>query len=58
MLSFLFYNLLKTPRAYKRAQEEIDTVIGRNKITLEHIANLPYITAVMRETVCYNHTCP
>ncbi|KAL2014367.1 hypothetical protein VTN00DRAFT_1892 [Thermoascus crustaceus] len=51
MLSFLFYFLLKNPRAYQKAQEEIDTVIGRRKLTIDDIPKLRYINAVMRETL-------
>lgn len=58
MLSFLFYYLLKNPHAYKKAQEEVDTVIGRRKITVEHMSKLPYITAVMRETLRLRPTAP
>ncbi|KAJ5469625.1 Bifunctional cytochrome NADPH reductase [Penicillium diatomitis] len=58
MLSFLFYYLLKTPHAYKKAQEEVDRVIGRRKITVEDMAKLPYITAVMRETLRLKPTAP
>lgn len=58
MLSFLFYYLLKTPSAYKKAQEEVDTVIGKRKITVEDMSKLPYITAVMRETLRLKPTAP
>lgn len=58
MLSFLFYYLLKTPHAYKKAQEEVDRVIGRRKITVEDMSKLPYITAVMRETLRLKPTAP
>lgn len=58
MLSFLFYFLLKTPHAYQKAQEEVDRVIGRRKITVEDMSKLPYITAVMRETLRLKPTAP
>lgn len=58
MLSFLFYFLLKSPTAYKKAQEEVDTVIGRRKITVEDLSKLPYINAVMRETLRLRPTAP
>lgn len=51
MLSFLFYYLLKSPHAYKKAQEEVDRVIGKRKITVEDMSKLPYLTAIMRETL-------
>ncbi|KAJ5115063.1 hypothetical protein NUU61_000822 [Penicillium alfredii] len=58
MLSFLFYYLLKNPNAYKKAQEEVDRVIGRRKIVVEDMSKLPYITAVMRETLRLKPTAP
>lgn len=58
MLSFLFYFLLKNPVAYKKAQEEVDTVIGRRKITVEDLSKLPYINAIMRETLRLRPTAP
>ncbi|CAG7932978.1 unnamed protein product [Penicillium olsonii] len=58
MLSFLFYYLLKSPNAYKKAQEEVDRVIGKRKITVEDMSKLPYITAVMRETLRLKPTAP
>ncbi|KKA18357.1 Fatty acid hydroxylase [Rasamsonia emersonii CBS 393.64] len=51
LLSFLFYFLLKNPHAYKKAQEEVDTVIGRRKITVEDLSKLPYINACLRESL-------
>ncbi|PWY87956.1 fatty acid hydroxylase [Aspergillus sclerotioniger CBS 115572] len=51
MLSFVFYFLLKNAHAYKKAQEEVDRVIGRRKITVDDLSKLPYINAVMRESL-------
>ncbi|PWY92638.1 cytochrome P450 [Aspergillus heteromorphus CBS 117.55] len=51
MLSFVFYFLLKNPHAYKKAQEEVDTVIGRRKITVDDLSKVPYINAVLREAL-------
>lgn len=58
MLSFLFYFLLKNPATYKKAQEEVDTVIGRRKTTVEDLSKLPYINAIMRETLRLRPTAP
>lgn len=46
MLSFAFYHLLKKPSTYRKVQEEVDQVIGHDKITVEHLNKLPYIAAV------------
>ncbi|KAG9252258.1 cytochrome P450 [Emericellopsis atlantica] len=58
MLSFAFYQLLKHPEAYEKAQREVDEVIGKDPITVEHMSKLPYITAVLRETLRVNATIP
>ncbi|TVY39678.1 Bifunctional cytochrome P450/NADPH--P450 reductase [Lachnellula occidentalis] len=58
MLSFLFYNLLKNPAAYHKAQKEIDEVIGRGPITVDHMSKLPYLEGCMRETLRLTSTAP
>ncbi|KAI1266206.1 bifunctional P-450:NADPH-P450 reductase [Xylariaceae sp. FL1019] len=50
-LSFAFYRLLKNPDAYRKAQAEVDEVVGKGPITVEHVSKVPYITAVLRETL-------
>lgn len=51
LLSFLFYNLLKHPAAYQAAQRQVDEVVGRGPITVDHMSKFPYIEACMRETL-------
>ncbi|KAF3492289.1 fatty acid hydroxylase [Arthroderma uncinatum] len=51
LLSFLFYYLLKHPSAYQTAQRQVDEVVGRGPITVDHMSKLPYIEACMRETL-------
>jgi cytochrome P450/NADPH-cytochrome P450 reductase len=46
LLSFVFYNLIKNPAAYRKAQAEVDEVIGTGPINIEHMSKLPYINAV------------
>ena len=46
LLSFVFYYLLRNPAAYQKAQQEVDNVIGKGPITIEHLSNIPYINAV------------
>lgn len=46
LLSFAFYYLLKNPSTYQKVQQEVDQVIGREKIKVEHITKLPYIASV------------
>jgi cytochrome P450/NADPH-cytochrome P450 reductase len=37
LLSFAFYLLIKHPKAYQKAQSEVDNVVGKGPITAEHI---------------------
>lgn len=48
MLSFAFYYLLKHPDAYQNVQREVDRVVGRDRLTVDHISKLPYTAAVRR----------
>ncbi|KAI0113523.1 bifunctional P-450:NADPH-P450 reductase [Nemania sp. FL0031] len=57
-LSFAFYRLLKNPEAYRKIQQEVDEVIGKGPITVEHLSKLPYITAVLRETLRLDSPIP
>lgn len=45
-LSFAFYNLLKHPDTYRRAQQEVDEVVGDGPIKVEHVPKLQFIQAV------------
>lgn len=58
MLSFVFYYLLKNARAYESAQKEVDQVIGRDPITVDHLSKLPYLNAVLRETLRLSPSAP
>ncbi|RAR07669.1 NADPH-cytochrome P450 reductase-like protein [Stemphylium lycopersici] len=51
LLSFAFYYLLKNPSAYEKAQQEVDDVIGKGSITVDHLSKVPYLNAVLRETL-------
>ncbi|KAH9885920.1 cytochrome P450 [Xylariomycetidae sp. FL2044] len=51
LLSFTFYELLKSPEALRKAVDEVDRVIGKGPLTPEHMNKLPYITACLRETL-------
>ncbi|KAK6531769.1 hypothetical protein TWF694_002938 [Orbilia ellipsospora] len=50
-LAFTMYNLLRHPQKYKKLQEEIDTVVGRETVNVEHLSKLKYTAAVLRETL-------
>ncbi|KAF7367847.1 Fatty acid hydroxylase [Mycena sanguinolenta] len=51
MLTFAVYHLLRTPSALRKVREEIDRVIGDRPANADDLSNLPYLTAVMRETL-------
>ncbi|KAI5917076.1 bifunctional P-450:NADPH-P450 reductase [Camillea tinctor] len=51
MLSYTMHNLLKHPEAYRKVQQEVDDVIGKGPVTVQHISKLAYIAAVLRETL-------
>ncbi|KAK3675030.1 hypothetical protein LTR78_004963 [Recurvomyces mirabilis] len=58
LLSFAFLNLLQNPETYFKAQEEVKRVIGRGKMRPEHLKELKYIDAVLRETLRLTSTIP
>ncbi|KUI57486.1 hypothetical protein VP1G_04797 [Cytospora mali] len=58
MLSFAFYNLLKNPETYRKAQQEVDEIVGTGPITVDHMNKLQYIQAVLRETLRLTATIP
>ncbi|KAF7588493.1 hypothetical protein BBP40_005661 [Aspergillus hancockii] len=58
LLSFAFYQLLKYPEIYRKAQQEVDEVVGQGTIKVEHLSKLPYISAILRETLRLNATIP
>ena len=58
LLSFAMLNLLKNEAAYRAAQEEVDTVIGRVPVRVDHLKKLEYLNAVLRETLRLSPTAP
>lgn len=51
LLSFCFYYLLENPDVLCKVQQEVDTVVGSDTITVDHLSNMPYLEAVLRETL-------
>ncbi|KAK6222971.1 bifunctional P-450:NADPH-P450 reductase [Colletotrichum tabaci] len=58
MLSFAFYELLRHPAAYRKVQQEVDEVVGQGPIKIDHLSKLPYLNAVLRETLRLSSTIP
>lgn len=58
LLSFVFYELLKNPEAYLKAQKEVDRIIGDEAITVQHLSKLEYLNAVLRETLRLHPPAP
>lgn len=52
-LSFAFYNLLKNPEAYQKAQQEVDEIFGREPITVDKLFKMQYIPGVSHTTCRY-----
>ena len=50
--------MLKNPSTYFKAQQEADEVIGSGKVTVEHLKDLHYIEAILRETLRLEPTAP
>ena len=50
--------MLKNPSVLRAAQQEVDQVVGKGKLTVNHLKDLKYITAVLRETLRLNPTVP
>ncbi|OSC98018.1 bifunctional P-450/NADPH-P450 reductase [Trametes coccinea BRFM310] len=58
MLTFTTYYLLKDPEAMRKLREEIDTKIGNRTPTVHDVNKLPYLLAVMRESMRLGPTAP
>nr|POE52309.1 bifunctional cytochrome p450/nadph--p450 reductase [Quercus suber] len=43
---------------YQKAREEVDNVIGTGAVTVDHMSQLPYLTACLRETLRLHPTAP
>jgi len=58
LLSFMLYRLLTSPEAMLKAKLEVDAVLGQGSMTPEMLSRLPYLTAVIRETLRLHPTAP
>lgn len=57
-MSFLWYNLLKNPEVFHKAQKEVDDVVGDSVLTIDMLSKLPYIDACLKETLRLNSPIP
>ncbi len=58
LLSFASYYLMKDAEAMHKAQQEVDKVVGRGPVTFQHMSKLPYLEAVLRESLRLSPTAP
>lgn len=59
VIEFAMAELLHNPDIMKRAQQEVDKVVGKEKVVEEsHISKLPYILAIMKETLRLHTVAP
>lgn len=52
VLEWSLAELIRNPQVFKKAREEIDSVVGKERLVKESdIPNLPYLQAVVKETL-------
>ena len=52
VMEWTLAELIKNPHIFQRAREEIDSIVGKNRLVRESdIPNLPYIQAIVKETM-------
>jgi cytochrome P450/NADPH-cytochrome P450 reductase len=54
----MLYELIKNPEAMEKSRAEVDSVLGQGSMTPEMLSQLPYLTAVIRETLRLHPTAP
>lgn len=54
----MLYELMKNPEAMEKARAEVDSVLGKGSMTPEMLSQLPYLTAVIRESLRLHPTAP
>ncbi|XP_047326748.1 flavonoid 3'-monooxygenase-like [Impatiens glandulifera] len=59
MIEFTLAEMMNDPKIMKKAQQELEVVVGTNNIVDEsHIHKLPYLYAVMKETLRLHPAAP
>ncbi|KAK0383745.1 hypothetical protein NLU13_9656 [Sarocladium strictum] len=51
LLSFTLYYLIKHPKVFDKARQQVDEVIGEGQMNVGHLLKLPYVTAILREVL-------
>ncbi|CAL5429722.1 unnamed protein product [Camellia sinensis] len=58
-VEFALAEMMKKPQVLRKAQQEVETVVGKDNIVEEsHIHKLPYLYAVMKETLRLHPALP
>ncbi|KAF8063986.1 cytochrome P450 [Lyophyllum atratum] len=58
-LSFFFLAMVLYPECQIKAQQEIDAVVGRDRLPeFHHREQLPYVECLLQETLRWNHAVP
>lgn len=58
-VEFALAEMMANPQILRKAQQELETTVGKNNIVEEsHIHNLPYLYAVMKETLRLHPALP
>lgn len=50
-VSFMLYLLSANQSAQSRLREEVDTVLGQRSCTMDNLQAMPYVKAVVKETL-------
>ncbi|KAJ7708609.1 fatty acid hydroxylase [Mycena metata] len=58
MMTFMVYFLLKHPETMRKLRAQVDEALGGRPVQYEDFAKLPYLIAVMRETLRLAATAP
>ncbi|KAF5345044.1 hypothetical protein D9758_010444 [Tetrapyrgos nigripes] len=58
MMSFMTYYLIKNPETWRKLQNEVDEVTGGQPLQIQDLSKLPYLQAVMRESLRLGPTAP
>lgn len=58
LVTTALYFLLKNPTCIEKAREELDAVVGNRPLTHGHLARLPYIQGIMRESLRLSFAAP